>query len=131
MTPYLLERVNQLSGGLSLKANIALIENNARIGAEIAVEYQKLINESKLTNQLIKTSNNTIDSKRINTCNNKSYNSYESSKPMTESMPESGQQKDGLKERLNYNQSDESSPVCYLHSVIRCIDSQTDSLFYS
>ena len=36
-TPFLLERIQQLTGGLSLALNIALVKNNARIGAEIAV----------------------------------------------------------------------------------------------
>jgi pseudouridine-5'-phosphate glycosidase len=36
LTPYLLSRVEELSGGESLKANIALILNNARLGAQIA-----------------------------------------------------------------------------------------------
>ncbi|CAG9317758.1 unnamed protein product [Blepharisma stoltei] len=39
VTPFLLQRVNELSGGESLKANIALIKNNAMIGALIAKEY--------------------------------------------------------------------------------------------
>lgn len=37
VTPYLLQRVEQLTGGASLEANIALMINNARLGAEIAV----------------------------------------------------------------------------------------------
>ena len=37
VTPYLLGRVSELSGGLSKKANIALLLNNARIGAQIAL----------------------------------------------------------------------------------------------
>jgi pseudouridine-5'-phosphate glycosidase len=36
ITPYLLERVNILSGERSKKANIALLLNNARVGAQIA-----------------------------------------------------------------------------------------------
>jgi len=38
LTPYLLGRVNELSEGKSLAANIALIKNNARVGAKIAKE---------------------------------------------------------------------------------------------
>jgi pseudouridine-5'-phosphate glycosidase len=41
-TPFMLARVNELTGGASLKANIALIENNARLAAEIAVAYAVL-----------------------------------------------------------------------------------------
>lgn len=39
ITPYLLGRIVELSGGESLRANIALVKNNARLGARIAVEY--------------------------------------------------------------------------------------------
>ena len=37
VTPFLLARIGQLTQGRSLKANIALVKNNARLGAEIAV----------------------------------------------------------------------------------------------
>jgi pseudouridylate synthase len=37
VTPYLLKRIYELSGGESLKANIALVESNARLAARIAV----------------------------------------------------------------------------------------------
>jgi pseudouridine-5'-phosphate glycosidase len=40
VTPFLLERINQLTEGQSLKSNIALVCNNARLGAKIAVAYQ-------------------------------------------------------------------------------------------
>jgi len=36
VTPFLLGRVAELSGGGSLRANLALLRNNARLGAEIA-----------------------------------------------------------------------------------------------
>ena len=36
LTPFLLSRMAQTSGGATLKANIALLENNARIAAQIA-----------------------------------------------------------------------------------------------
>ena len=39
VTPFLLERVNQLTDGESLKTNIALIFNNALLGAKIASAY--------------------------------------------------------------------------------------------
>ncbi|KAF8961029.1 indigoidine synthase A-like protein [Flammula alnicola] len=45
-TPWLLNRIAELSGGLSLSSNIALLKNTALIGGQIAVHYQKLINES-------------------------------------------------------------------------------------
>ena len=38
VTPYILARLNDLTGGESLKANLALVKNNARVGAGIAVE---------------------------------------------------------------------------------------------
>ncbi|KAJ4002363.1 indigoidine synthase A-like protein [Lentinula boryana] len=44
-TPWLLHRIGELSKGSSLESNVALLENNARIGGEIAVEYQKLVEE--------------------------------------------------------------------------------------
>lgn len=37
VTPFLLQRIFELSGGKSLTANIALVENNASVAAEIAV----------------------------------------------------------------------------------------------
>lgn len=40
ITPYLLGRIVELSGGDSLRANIALVKNNAAFGAELAVAYQ-------------------------------------------------------------------------------------------
>ncbi|MDU8912083.1 pseudouridine-5'-phosphate glycosidase [Aestuariicoccus sp. MJ-SS9] len=38
LTPYLLQRIYELTNGRSLDANIALVLNNARLGAEIARE---------------------------------------------------------------------------------------------
>lgn len=38
-TPYLLGRIVELTGGDSLRANIALVKNNARLGAQVAIEY--------------------------------------------------------------------------------------------
>ncbi|KAH6837029.1 indigoidine synthase A family protein [Perilla frutescens var. hirtella] len=45
-TPFLLARVNELTGGTSLSANIALVKNNARVGAQIAVSLSQLRQES-------------------------------------------------------------------------------------
>lgn len=42
VTPYILNRVNQLSGGKSLEINIALIKNNASVGVQIAKELSSL-----------------------------------------------------------------------------------------
>ncbi|HEY1402808.1 MAG TPA: pseudouridine-5'-phosphate glycosidase [Pyrinomonadaceae bacterium] len=36
LTPFLLSRMSQQSGGATLRANIALLENNARVAAQIA-----------------------------------------------------------------------------------------------
>jgi pseudouridine-5'-phosphate glycosidase len=41
-TPFMLAKVNEITGGDSLKANIALVENNARLAAEIAVAYARV-----------------------------------------------------------------------------------------
>jgi pseudouridine-5'-phosphate glycosidase len=42
-TPFLLKRVNEVTGGASLKANIALVKNNARLAAEIAVALAAML----------------------------------------------------------------------------------------
>jgi pseudouridine-5'-phosphate glycosidase len=36
LTPFLLSRMSERSSGATLRANIALLENNARIAAQIA-----------------------------------------------------------------------------------------------
>jgi pseudouridylate synthase len=38
-TPFLLAKVKELTGGKSLEANIELVKNNARLGADIAVSF--------------------------------------------------------------------------------------------
>ena len=42
VTPFLLGKVKELTGGLSLESNIALVLNNARLGAEVAKAYSKV-----------------------------------------------------------------------------------------
>lgn len=42
LTPFLLKRIFELTGGKSLIANIALVENNAAVAAQIAVELSRL-----------------------------------------------------------------------------------------
>lgn len=37
VTPFLLDRIKQLTGGRSLVTNIALVKNNARVGAQLAL----------------------------------------------------------------------------------------------
>ena len=41
-TPFLLAKVKELTGGDSLRSNIALVYNNARLAAKLAVAYAKL-----------------------------------------------------------------------------------------
>ncbi len=41
-TPFLLAKIVELTEGRSLKTNIQLVYNNARLGAEIAVAYNKI-----------------------------------------------------------------------------------------
>jgi pseudouridine-5'-phosphate glycosidase len=43
ITPYLLGRIVELSDGASLETNIALVRDNARLGAAIAVAYAALV----------------------------------------------------------------------------------------
>jgi pseudouridine-5'-phosphate glycosidase len=43
VTPFLLARINELSEGRSLKANIALVLNNAKLAARMAVAYKALV----------------------------------------------------------------------------------------
>ena len=42
VTPYLLQRIFELTKGRSLEANIALVRNNAQLAAQIALELRKL-----------------------------------------------------------------------------------------
>ena len=44
-TPFLLAKVKELTGGDSLKSNIELVYNNARVGAAVAVELSLLNRE--------------------------------------------------------------------------------------
>ncbi|MFQ5446785.1 MAG: pseudouridine-5'-phosphate glycosidase, partial [Saprospiraceae bacterium] len=39
ITPFLLKKIGELTGGESLRANIELVLNNARLAAETAVCY--------------------------------------------------------------------------------------------
>jgi pseudouridine-5'-phosphate glycosidase len=42
VTPFLLERVSELTHGSSLQANLGLLRNNARLAAQIAQQFKKL-----------------------------------------------------------------------------------------
>jgi pseudouridine-5'-phosphate glycosidase len=41
VTPFLLDRIKELTAGESLETNIQLVLNNAAIGAEIAKAYRE------------------------------------------------------------------------------------------
>ena len=43
ITPFLLDRVSALTGGDSLQSNIALVLNNARLAARVALAYSSLL----------------------------------------------------------------------------------------
>lgn len=51
MTPFLLSRVSQLTGGASLKANIALLQQNATVAAQIALALSKLETDETMKNR--------------------------------------------------------------------------------
>ncbi|HKL76446.1 MAG TPA: pseudouridine-5'-phosphate glycosidase [Halanaerobiales bacterium] len=42
LTPFLLDRIKEITDGQSLETNISLVKNNARAGAEIAKELSKI-----------------------------------------------------------------------------------------
>lgn len=56
ITPFLLQRVGDITKGRSLIANIALIENNARVAAEIAVALASLENTSSVPPPIVDAS---------------------------------------------------------------------------
>ena len=43
ITPFLLDRIKEITEGRSLEANISLVKNNARLGAEIALAYKQFL----------------------------------------------------------------------------------------
>jgi pseudouridylate synthase len=43
LTPFLLDRINTLTGGTSLAANIALVLNNARLAGQVATAYSAMV----------------------------------------------------------------------------------------
>ena len=43
ITPYLLARITEITGGTSLETNIHLVENNAAAASDIAVAYQAIV----------------------------------------------------------------------------------------
>src|SRR5262249_16191047 len=40
VTPFILARLREMTGGRSLTANIALVKSNARVGAELAASWE-------------------------------------------------------------------------------------------
>ncbi|GAB4074241.1 pseudouridine-5'-phosphate glycosidase [Barrientosiimonas marina] len=45
-TPFLLAKVTEMTEGKSLDVNIALVKHNAKIGSQIAVSYNRQVNQS-------------------------------------------------------------------------------------
>ena len=43
VTPFVLEQIAQITEGRNIPANLALAENNARVAAQVAVEFSKLL----------------------------------------------------------------------------------------
>lgn len=54
VTPFILSAISDVTSGASLNSNIALIKNNAKVGADIAVEFEKLKNADNLVNSFNK-----------------------------------------------------------------------------
>jgi pseudouridine-5'-phosphate glycosidase len=60
ITPFLLDRLNQTTKGKSLQANLALIKNNVRVAAMIAVELSKLEERNRRMSDSISDANSTM-----------------------------------------------------------------------
>jgi len=54
VTPFILRTVNEKTGGDSLRSNIALVKNNAKVGADIAVAVSNVQSKSGTTMSSIK-----------------------------------------------------------------------------
>ena len=52
ITPFLLKRIVELTGGKSLESNLALVENNVKLAIEVAKEYSKLQQEKEPNKKL-------------------------------------------------------------------------------
>ncbi|XP_046392304.1 pseudouridine-5'-phosphate glycosidase-like isoform X2 [Ischnura elegans] len=61
VTPYVLREVAAKTNGKSLTANIALVQHNAMVGAQIAKELQEIINTKKEREQLSKLNKEVLD----------------------------------------------------------------------
>ncbi|XP_021163178.2 pseudouridine-metabolizing bifunctional protein C1861.05 [Fundulus heteroclitus] len=51
VTPFILQKVNELTQGKSLQSNIALIHNNAKVGSQIACALSKRMSEQRSKSQ--------------------------------------------------------------------------------
>ena len=62
LTPFVLKKVADLTGGDSLKSNMALVWNNARVGAEIA---KAIASQRSLSGKVISSSQSTAKKSKI------------------------------------------------------------------
>uniref|UniRef100_A0A3Q3T1L6 Zgc:136858 n=2 Tax=Mastacembelus armatus TaxID=205130 RepID=A0A3Q3T1L6_9TELE len=62
VTPFILQKVNELTKGKSLQANIALIRNNARVGSQIACALSKQMSERKLRSRTLHCGKRSLNS---------------------------------------------------------------------
>lgn len=74
VTPFILSAVVKATSGASLQANIALIKNNAKVGADIAVEFKKLKNVDNSRNAF-----NIGSSKGVGKCSSNSSRHFHTS----------------------------------------------------
>lgn len=61
VTPYVLDRVQRLTDGESLEANVALIQHNALVAARIAIAYAKLLRSNSHLDDAASNSNSHLD----------------------------------------------------------------------
>ncbi|XP_052753827.1 uncharacterized protein LOC113523000 [Galleria mellonella] len=69
ITPFILAAVAKATGGSSLEANMALIKNNAKVGAEIAVEFKKLNNVNNPNVKFLKNKKDKLKSTAVKSGN--------------------------------------------------------------
>ncbi|XP_061578464.1 uncharacterized protein zgc:136858 [Cololabis saira] len=62
VTPFILQKVNELTRGKSLQANIALIHNNAKVGSQIACALSKQMKDRTSKSQIHPVQNVPTDS---------------------------------------------------------------------
>jgi len=60
VTPFILRTVNEKTGGDSLRSNMALVKNNAKVGADIAVAVSNVQSNCKTTIQSIQLPENAV-----------------------------------------------------------------------